>query len=366
MAGRAKPKRATARRKSGGGAARPRARKAASPPAPPPPSWGLALSGGGSRGAFAVGALLWLRERRGMRDYAVVAGTSTGALIAAMVALGKWDALHRVYSTVTTRQVLRRRYAWLPGGVPATLLLASLTGAQSVYETRHGLARLIEEHVDPDALAASPVEAHFVAVDMQTGGIRSFNNREDSGETLLQGLLASASQPVLMPLVKAGPEGHPYADGGLREYAPLAAVFGASARAGGPRVDRVLSIAHSPEEVGPWEPAYRDVVSVLGRTIGILTGDVALNDVRTARLVNALLKLRESMDPAAFRAALAAMDPATRAEAERHLDKRYVPLVHLHPAAELPMDPLVFDPPKLVAAMAAGAAEAERRFPESL
>ncbi|MGQ0613710.1 MAG: patatin-like phospholipase family protein [Planctomycetaceae bacterium] len=363
MAVRAKKRaaRPAARRK-----ANPRPRAAAPPPPPPPPpslAWGLALSGGGSRGAFAVGALAWLRDHRAMRDYPVVAGTSTGALIAAMIALGKWDALEKIYASVTTRQIVRRRYGWLPGGAPATFLLASLTGAQSVYETREGLEKLIRQQVDPAALAASPVEAHFVAVDMQTGEIRSFNNREDSGETLLAGLLASACQPVLMPLVKTNPAGHQYADGGLREYAPLAAVFGAAARPGGPRVDRILAISHGPEEIGPGAAHYGTVVSILARTIAILTGDVASNDVRTARLINALLKLRERLDPALFQAALAEMDPSTRAETERHLAKRNIPLFHILPAAELPMDPLEFDPKAMRAAIEQGAVAAQRLFP---
>ena len=50
----------------------------------------LVLSGGGAKGAFQVGALQHLIEDRGL-DFTIVAGVSTGALQAAMVAQGDID-----------------------------------------------------------------------------------------------------------------------------------------------------------------------------------------------------------------------------------------------------------------------------------
>ena len=42
---------------------------------------GLALSGGGSKGAFIVGALKIIDQRLDPQPYPVISGTSTGALI---------------------------------------------------------------------------------------------------------------------------------------------------------------------------------------------------------------------------------------------------------------------------------------------
>ncbi len=65
----------------------------------------LVVSGGGSRGAFAVGAIEVLRERGHRFD--LVAGTSTGGLIAPLVAIDRVDRLHQIYTETRTKDVLQ-------------------------------------------------------------------------------------------------------------------------------------------------------------------------------------------------------------------------------------------------------------------
>ena len=74
---------------------------------------GLAISGGGSKGAFAVGAIEYLVEQGCHFD--LVSGTSTGALIAPLVAIGDITALTKLYTSVKTKDIVRhnwRKFYW--------------------------------------------------------------------------------------------------------------------------------------------------------------------------------------------------------------------------------------------------------------
>src|ERR1700750_501901 len=86
----------------------------------------LVVSGGGSKGAFAVGAVKYLMLERGL-EVDVLAGASTGALVTALIA-AKWkDALPPLeteYTTVTTGDIL--------DGSP---VLRVLMGKPSLYGT---------------------------------------------------------------------------------------------------------------------------------------------------------------------------------------------------------------------------------------
>jgi predicted acylesterase/phospholipase RssA len=65
----------------------------------------LVISGGGSKGAFAVGVLKYLIGIKG-QQYSYIAGTSTGALMAPLAATGEIDKLEDIYTTRNTRDIL--------------------------------------------------------------------------------------------------------------------------------------------------------------------------------------------------------------------------------------------------------------------
>ena len=66
---------------------------------------GLVISGGGSKGAFAVGVVEVLREYGYSFD--MIAGTSTGALIAPLVAIDDIDTLVKLYTNVSNKDIIR-------------------------------------------------------------------------------------------------------------------------------------------------------------------------------------------------------------------------------------------------------------------
>jgi predicted acylesterase/phospholipase RssA len=162
----------------------------------------LALSRGGSNGAFGAGIIVGWTRSHSRPEFSVVTGVSAGALIAPLAFLGSaWDPqIAEVYTSGVSQGMLRRRFF---GG-----LLGS-----SVYSSSR-LRRLIEYYADDTMLAAVAKEAGtgrlllVATTDLATGqpvvwdltSIAMHGGRE--AKSLFRSiLLASASVPGMLPPV---------------------------------------------------------------------------------------------------------------------------------------------------------------------
>ena len=105
---------------------------------------GLALSGGGSNGAFGAGILNGWSKAGTRPDFKVVTGISTGALIAPFAFLGPGydEQLKTVYTTMRTRDILER----------LNIFRIIFQGEAFAHTTP--LKQLIETHFDADFLQA--------------------------------------------------------------------------------------------------------------------------------------------------------------------------------------------------------------------
>ena len=65
----------------------------------------LVISGGGSKGAFAVGVYKYLVTTFDL-DFDVLVGTSTGSLIVPLAELGKTEMLEKLYTTQKTENIV--------------------------------------------------------------------------------------------------------------------------------------------------------------------------------------------------------------------------------------------------------------------
>jgi len=159
-----------------------------------PAKTALVISGGGSKGAFAVGAIEVLRGHDVKFD--LVTGTSTGALIAPLVATDEIPLLRHIYSTVRTPDVLTRR----PGVI-------DILGSDSIYDTSP-LWTLINTYITDaryQRILAASAAVELCSVSLQSGEVTYFNPKRGVGgqpmarDAFNRAILASASQPVLMP-----------------------------------------------------------------------------------------------------------------------------------------------------------------------
>lgn len=142
----------------------------------------LALSGGGTDGAYGAGLLCGWTAAGNRPDFDIVTGISTGALIAPFAFLGSsQDQKLRTMSThVTTRDILRLRW------IPAALASDAIADVQP-------LVRLVEIAVDRDVLDAVARE--------HANGRRLF-----IGTTNLD-----AQRPVIWDMGEIAASGHPEA-----------------------------------------------------------------------------------------------------------------------------------------------------------
>jgi NTE family protein len=173
----------------------------------------LILSGGGAKGAWEAGVAAALIER-GV-PVRLVAGSSAGALNAAMVADGRLDRLQALWRTVTREQVYTLRPSVvLSGLLPGVLTLLALDRAGSLLDPAP-LRALITEAIDLERIRASPVELLIVATDLLRYDKRAFDNRTVS----VDALMAATAVPGAFPPVRV--DGVPLVDGGLTGRAPV-------------------------------------------------------------------------------------------------------------------------------------------------
>jgi hypothetical protein len=107
----------------------------------------LAISGGGQEGAFGAGLLVGWTEAGDRPEFQIVTGVSTGALIAPFAFLGSSydDKLKKVYTTISTTDILRKR--WIGS------ILFEGAAADSTP-----LLNLIQKYIDEAAIQAIAAE----------------------------------------------------------------------------------------------------------------------------------------------------------------------------------------------------------------
>jgi NTE family protein len=173
----------------------------------------LVLSGGGAKGAWEAGAAAALIEY-GV-PVSLVAGSSAGALNAAMLADGRLDRLQALWRSLSRAQV----YSIRPGVVFAGLLpgwatLLALDAVGSLFDPSP-LRELIVSSLDLDRVRASPRRLLVLTTDLARREPRVFDNATVS----VDALMAAAAVPGAFPPVSV--DGTLLVDGGLTGRAPV-------------------------------------------------------------------------------------------------------------------------------------------------
>jgi NTE family protein len=198
----------------------------------------LVLSGGGAKGAWEAGAAATL-VRRGLA-LRLAAGSSAGALNAAMLADGRVERLDGLWRTLRREQVYALRASvFFAGLLPGWLTLLSLDAAGSLFDPRP-LRELIAASVDLDRIRASAVRLLVTTSDLVRRETRRFDNRTLS----VDALMAATALPGAFPPVDV--DGTLLVDGGLTGRAPVLEALEAD-----PSVSRALVVmSYAPDERG--------------------------------------------------------------------------------------------------------------------
>jgi NTE family protein len=245
-----------------------------SPRAPAGLRVGLVLSGGGAKAAYEAGLALALRERGVVP--AAVAGTSSGALNAALLAAGQTERLAALWRSLRREDVFRYPAATVFGGLlPGWLGLIPLRHARAVLDPAP-LRRTIEREVDFARLRASPIRLLVLAADLVSGEPRRFDN----ASLTVDALVASATVPGLFPAVPA--QGAVLVDGGVVQRAPTLELLDAE------RLDRLLVVLGS----GGDELRGETIQPVIERAFELAQAREVRRDVELARFRHPGVEIR--------------------------------------------------------------------------
>jgi predicted patatin/cPLA2 family phospholipase len=239
----------------------------------------LITSGGGAKGAFSVGVLSFLKNERGIDKFDMISGTSTGALIASMVAAGKIDKLEEVYKNTTNADVL----------APQNLIDSITNGDPFIFDTEPLLKQLRTHITDStfDDILNSGTILYLNAVSLQTGRRTVFSTTDifpsnhyarkkvNTPGEFREALLASSNQPVFHnPMLI---DGEQFVDGGTREVIPTRIVCNNLSLE---EDHEIYMLSNNPNEIISFPgKEYSSILDVLFRTISIFVQETRENDL---------------------------------------------------------------------------------------
>ena len=166
---------------------------------------GLVLAGGGSLGAYEVGALKALNEL-GLK-FDIVTGTSIGAINAFFVATNQIDKLIELWENITVEQVVKNSV-----NINAKLI------------TKFSFKKaLCKRNIDPNLIKDDTIKIGIVTTEFPSFKKRKIVLNEIPAELRLQYLHASSACFPIFPVEKI--KDKHYVDGGYKDNMPVEFCF---------------------------------------------------------------------------------------------------------------------------------------------
>lgn len=237
----------------------------------------VVLSGGGAKGAFQVGVLDELITGRGVK-FDIFCGVSTGAIQAVGGAMNDMPGLLAQWLSIKGNgDIYKKRTLGVVEGI---------LGADSLYDAAPIRAKL-KAYADPAKLKASKRKLRLGVVSLATG---AYVDIDEKNPNIGDWLYASCAQPpFFQPLKTLDAKGvtEQWVDGGVRDITPLSAAMTLKPRA------VLVVLASPPAPASLPGKTYDNMIDIALRSVGILTSEVAANDVGNAMLINDLIAARE-------------------------------------------------------------------------
>lgn len=237
----------------------------------------LVLSGGGSKGAYQVGALKkWLFEDE--IEYDVFCGISVGSLNGSYLAQfpyghvkNSWSSLKAVWDRVNQSNVKK---SWFPFGSLSSLW------KPSVYDSRP-LQKWVRSELDAPTIAKSGKKLRVVSVSWDT---TKTNVSSESDADIAEWVIASSAFPVMLLHAEIG--GGQWTDGGLRSVTPL----GEAIRVGADEIDVIM--CSNPDLFSGFDPKSPAIPDRLERALEIMLSQIEISDLKICGYKNDLAELK--------------------------------------------------------------------------
>ena len=188
----------------------------------------LVISGGGSKGAFAGGVAEYLLKEKN-NTYDIFLGTSTGSLMVSHLALGKIDALKKIYTEVNQRsifninpfRIINKNGVTIVNIRHSSTILNFLKGSKTFGESRN-LRKLISRKITRDIYDGILKEKKEVVVTVSNftaNRIEYKSIQKYSYEDFCDWIWGSCNYIPFMSLLEKN--GHQYGDGGFGCLIPI-------------------------------------------------------------------------------------------------------------------------------------------------
>jgi len=249
----------------------------------------LVISGGGSKGAFAVGVIKQLQQIYPTLVFDIYVGTSTGSLIVPLAAIDEIPLLEEIYTTQSKGTIVKE------------LRIGDRLNTDSIFDA-NPLWNLVNKHFTDDRYNTWQVSGKKLYINttcLQTENITVFTNdisatskpgyetrKIVNSDHFRRAIMASACQPVFMPTIQINKnlpgnaeKDYQYVDGGVRQYAGIEMAIDAGAT-------EIFTILLSTGVNEIENNYYGNLFSLMQRTIDIFMTDVGKNDLVIPNLFN--------------------------------------------------------------------------------
>lgn len=191
---------------------------------------GIALAGGGARGAYQVGALEVLKAHGYLDNVHAISGVSVGSLNACLLAMERIDLAETLWLNLKENDLFDTDVNWFEVLFKQNFKLLH----EGVFDTDR-LEKIIDETIDFEAIKTKNVfvttayvtDRDIGLLDTLTLGIKNFFEKDGrvtynhlkhmSNEDIKTTLLASCAVPIMFKPIKI--KGKTYYDGGILDNA---------------------------------------------------------------------------------------------------------------------------------------------------
>ncbi len=232
----------------------------------------LAISGAASKIPFIYGVVKTLMLGNNIKPKNI-SGISSGAIVALLAGLNRFD-FDGVLINAKVSDVFKVSPMTKKGKISPRAITRILTGKRSLGD-QSNLKKTLKKHISVEEFEAFKIDKNspnvFIgAVNYETGKIKYFNLKKLDFETAIKSVSASAS----IPGVAEGEfiDDDLYYDGGVIDY------IGSEWLAKNHKSDHLISVYSRPEEYPVKHKEMKGIISVIARTIALLTKNVSIDD----------------------------------------------------------------------------------------
>ena len=252
----------------------------------------LVISGGASKGAFAGGILEHLIYERG-KDYDILVGTSTGALIVPFAAIKELEILKTTFTTITQKdifnvspfKIIKRRGLHIAKMNHLGMIRQFISRKKTFGESKN-LRKLIGRTLSIsnfEKIKNSGKEVFVTVANITSNRVQYKSIKDYDYKDFCDWMWASSNIVPFMSLVKK--DGQEYADGSFGSYIPIQYAI----NKGATKIDVIIL---NPKDHNINTLPSRTAFDVLTKTFDFMLSQIEKDDIAIGHLAGLNKKVR--------------------------------------------------------------------------